>query len=63
MSGVHPVSINLQQSLYLSTVYIPYLVSSHAVRKVWLDPVHIPSSSALTCSHCQDPLSFLLQVY
>jgi pre-rRNA-processing protein TSR4 len=29
----------------------------------WLNPVHLPDPEAMACSFCQEPLSFLLQIY
>lgn len=30
---------------------------------VWLDPVNLPPPKALECIHCEEPMSFLLQIY
>ena len=32
-------------------------------KPIWLNPVQIPSPSELKCQHCEETLSFLLQIY
>lgn len=32
-------------------------------RPSWLNPKDVPSHQDLTCSHCQDPMIFVLQIY
>ena len=46
--------------LRLSRAYFPSKVGG---RPAWLNAEHPPSASALRCSACSSPLSFLLQLY
>ena len=32
-------------------------------KPIWLDPVHIPSADEMQCKNCDQPMSFLLQVF
>ena len=41
----------------------PYFPSKVGGRPAWLNPLHLPSASSLTCPLCRDPFAFLLQVY
>ena len=45
------------------TLTRPYFPSKVGGRPAWLNPLHLPSPSELTCPACGDVFSFLMQIY
>lgn len=53
----------LEKPSNLLTLRRDYFPSKVGGMPAWLDPLQLPSSDTLTCTNCDQPLIFLLQVY